>query len=993
MSVATPTCVKTVEGEWKDQSAGGPPECVTCRFNPQFFLRAKGALAVHLTLELTATSLSPPPSIGFFIVKGEQTVGFPVVAHGKEIVFKTEFTQQKVEADFTVDNTSQFAIIPCTQVPQQNAKFTLVAKCISPDPSFLSLEPPKLKWNTCLVTGAWQGQSAGGCANYPLTFLKNPQFSLKVAQRTKLCLLLLQKQTSDSLQDTIGFYIAKTNGVVPLKELTRKELVAKSSFGGKREAVKVQDLTEGDYVIIPCTFDPGYNNSFTLIAFSDCEIFITECNNINSPMITKKGSKLADSKEEEKEYAPKSNKFEEIQDQDVSSFQQISSVKGEWNVKTETAGGCMNHPSWRKNPQYFLDITHSGEYLVMLQQDDRKNKKLLNVIGFYIAKGDGRRKLTVIAKDLMGKSSFKRTKEVGCKVYLEASDKPYVIIPCTFRPDTNATYELSVRSKTDLPSLYVCPHSWNSISLKDEWKGKTAGGCKNNASWVHNPQFLLKVNRPCNVLLILTQHTDKPASHGFYVFNSSGSPNGNIFYPDETKVVTKSIFIDDEEVWKELDLYGCRKAETPDMIEEDSSKGAVSIPGNKTTRSLTVHESSSGQPFEIRSYTIVPSTFDAKIERHFTITVFYDGSIDNVSFTPVPPLQLKEVRVQGSWEQNSSGGCINFPITFKNNPHYYFRSSHAVKSIVLLNQHPSATGGPTQTIGFYITTVGETGRRLLRVTKQQLIAKSQFINKSYVWIEFDMEANEKYVIIVCTFSPRVLGHYTLSVLVPFSSPILPTLYAPPDDWVFNSFEGEWKGETAAGSKDFSENWRNNPSYHLTIKENTIVSIFLSQQNDLALPIGFYILKGVTKLKKSSKPSDSKALKKSKSATKQKLVEWSDFIRTTEVSKEGLSLKKGSYTIVVSCLLQGQEGYYVLTTYSDKDIILEPLQKPAVLLGNAEDKRQQVATEMLTTEQTYVKNLDIVNRCFLEPLKAFANTEEVCTASCSVKLFDSNVSIG
>jgi len=33
-------------------------------------------------------------------------------------------------------------------------------------------------------------------------------------------------------------------------------------------------------------------------------------------------------------------------------------------------------------------------------------------------------------------------------------------------------------------------------------------------------------------------------------------------------------------------------------------------------------------------------------------------------------------------------------------------NSHAVKSIVLLNQHPSSTGGPTQTIGFYITTVG-----------------------------------------------------------------------------------------------------------------------------------------------------------------------------------------------------------------------------------------------------------------------------------------------
>jgi len=67
------------------------------------------------------------------------------------------------------------------------------------------------------------------------------------------------------------------------------------------------------------------------------------------------------------------------------------------------------------------------------------------------------------------------------------------------------------------------------------------------------------------------------------------------------------------------------------MIEEDSSKGPVSNPGNRTTRALTVHESAAG-PFETRSYTIVPSTFDPKIERQFTITVHYDGDINNVSF-------------------------------------------------------------------------------------------------------------------------------------------------------------------------------------------------------------------------------------------------------------------------------------------------------------------------------------------------------------------------
>lgn len=951
------TKTATFEGEWRGETAGGSIEHHTARLCPQVILRVKGPVAAHIMLEFRG---SPPPNakLGFYILKGEIAAGYPVLSFGKDsLIAKTEFGT-KVEAKVPVDNTVRFTIVPCTQLPGEEAQFKLTVSCACDDPSFLSLEEVKNRWQTVKVAGEWKQESAGGCANYPGSFLKNPQYLLKVAQRTRVSLLLTQAPAD--VHDTIGFYIAKTETGLALKELTRKELVAKSTFASRREALKSQELDPGSYIVIPCTFDPGYINKFQMTVFVDNDVSLSEC---ERPVDVNDGSPASAAPR-----SPTSRAIDEMTEQELSQFPASVSTKGEWALKNDTAGGCMNHSSWRKNPQFFLTVVQTGEFLIRLVQDDKKNKRLLNTIGFYIAKGDGRRKLTVVARDLVGKSNFKRTAEVACRVKLEATPKPYIIIPCTFKPDVNASFELFANSKTEGECILApCTHKWNNITLRDDWKGKSAGGCRNNPTWVNNPQFYLRVLKPCNILIIAQQPTEKPSSHGFYVFDSSGSPTGNIFYQEETKLVTKSIFIDDEEVWKELDLYVEKKEEAVDFVETDSSKDAERRE-RAHTRIMDLDQIEQAKlAFVAKQYTIVPCTFDPRVERPIVMSVYYDGDPANVTFTQVPPIQLKETKVQGSWEQHTSGGCINFTTTFKNNPHYYFRTSHTVKATIVLMQHPH-TGQPTNTIGFYVTTTGETGRRLLKMDRTLLIAKSSFINKSYVWIEFDMEANEKYVIVPCTFSPRVLCQYTLAVYTPSSSPIIPSLYAPPDDWVFNSLEGEWRGESAAGSKDFSEKWRKNPSFRLQVsKDTTILNVFLSQQNDIPLPIGFYILKGVTKEKagKVDKATD-------KAKAKQKIIERSDFIRTTEVSLENIKLKKGNYTIVVSCLLQNQEGYFTLTTYSDKEILLEPLEEKAV---GSEDKRHQVAAEMLSTEKTYVSNLELVTKCYMEPLKALAITDE------------------
>jgi len=63
---------------------------------------------------------------------------------------------------------------------------------------------------------------------------------------------------------------------------------------------------------------------------------------------------------------------------------------GKWSSAEQTDGGCMNHPSWANNPQFFLSFpsnpTEPQQIEVTLTQQQGAS---LHGIGFYILKSDG----------------------------------------------------------------------------------------------------------------------------------------------------------------------------------------------------------------------------------------------------------------------------------------------------------------------------------------------------------------------------------------------------------------------------------------------------------------------------------------------------------------------------------------------------------------------------------------------------------------------------
>jgi hypothetical protein len=196
------------------------------------------------------------------------------------------------------------------------------------------------------------------------------------------------------------------------------------------------------------------------------------------------------------------------------------------------------------------------------------------------------------------------------------SQSPYVIIPCTYTPQQESTFELNFASETNQDfNLEICSDPWSYTSLPGKWTKGTAGGCPEDSTFGNNPQFQLKILKPCDLQIVLTQPSSKSMKIiGFYIFKTA---LGKVSSVGDCEVLAVGEFVDIEE--GRSFLLSCDSSlPHPSMILSHSY--AHSITHSHTLTHITV--SARFRVAEMGMYTVVPCTLNSGEEGDFELTVF-----------------------------------------------------------------------------------------------------------------------------------------------------------------------------------------------------------------------------------------------------------------------------------------------------------------------------------------------------------------------------------
>uniref|UniRef100_A0A8D2LJY9 Calpain 8 n=1 Tax=Varanus komodoensis TaxID=61221 RepID=A0A8D2LJY9_VARKO len=148
------------------------------------------------------------------------------------------------------------------------------------------------KWDMTLLNGKWQrGSTAGGCQNYPATYWTNPQFKICLnepdddhegAASEPCCTLLVglmqknrrrQKKMGEGLL-SIGYSLYQLGNQTDVhlsREffLTNRPVARSDTYVNLREVSNRLHLPQGEYLIVPSTFEPFKDGEFCLRIFSE----------------------------------------------------------------------------------------------------------------------------------------------------------------------------------------------------------------------------------------------------------------------------------------------------------------------------------------------------------------------------------------------------------------------------------------------------------------------------------------------------------------------------------------------------------------------------------------------------------------------------------------------------------------------------------------------------------------------------------------------------
>uniref|UniRef100_A0A6B2KYH0 Calpain catalytic domain-containing protein n=1 Tax=Arcella intermedia TaxID=1963864 RepID=A0A6B2KYH0_9EUKA len=378
------------------------------------------------------------------------------------------------------------------------------------------------QWKRYEFKSEWAGPSAGGCPNFD-TWSKNPQYHVRVPETSKVFVSLrqpcmrLKSKYKPTYPKALGFCVFVKGDSSPDPKVRRgpTDLVCLSPFFAGREiSVEFEAKANVDYVIVPSHFKPGEENPFFIFIYTiNPKAHVALCVSSGASQST-----------QGKESAPQ---------QGAQAAPSAGGGGGGGGPKTEitleaawikgkTAGGCINEPTWKQNPQFILELPTESKIAVTLKQTQKVDNKFLHC-GFIILKADPQKKSKIQIVDNIHQSQYINSQSNTSDVSLSAG--AYNIITTTFHPNLENTFTLSVAHDCDPKTtkffLLTPQNDWAVQKASGAWGPGKDGGCSNNkATWMQNPQFLLQVDQKVSAKVVLEVNGPKSAV-GFYLFTSN----------------------------------------------------------------------------------------------------------------------------------------------------------------------------------------------------------------------------------------------------------------------------------------------------------------------------------------------------------------------------------------------------------------------------------------------------------------------------------------
>eukprot|EP01130_Rhizamoeba_saxonica_P016287 TRINITY_DN7499_c0_g1_i1.p1 TRINITY_DN7499_c0_g1~~TRINITY_DN7499_c0_g1_i1.p1 ORF type:complete len:1144 (-),score=258.70 TRINITY_DN7499_c0_g1_i1:25-3456(-) len=323
-----------------------------------------------------------------------------------------------------------------------------------------------------------------------------------------------------------------------------------------------------------------------------------------------------------------------------------SSLLGSWNG--ENSGGCVNHVSFKNNPQYLIRSGQPGPVFISLRQRDRRightgDKVIYPAIGLGIVLKENKNLYRQEKLDDLFLLSNYSTSRENTLEFVLPDVHGAIIIPNTFDVGEEGDYFLSIYTKYPsevIPLLENAPCA----TMEGEWKNDTAGGCTNHPTWKNNPQYYFEVTTKNTIPLVLEQH------------------------PSDGNLVHIGMY-----VWK-----------------TDSKKRNLNS-GNPIFQSQIINSAQVGGDIELEHgiYVVMPCTFHQGINCPFSLKIV----LDDIDLHPVEELQ--QITISGAWTRGKAGGCSNHN-TWPNNPQFPFSMSSKGEVTISLEVQSKTP------MGFYI---------------------------------------------------------------------------------------------------------------------------------------------------------------------------------------------------------------------------------------------------------------------------------------------------